>query len=103
MADINNITFSGYLGSDPDIKIFESGAKKASFSVAVKKYGGATRGEYTIWYKCSAFGALADFLEKYAHSGARVFVVGEGDFYQNSDGKDTFCITANNVIIPKSI
>ena len=38
MGDINTVCISGRLGDDPEVKYFESGSIKVSFSIGVNRY-----------------------------------------------------------------
>ena len=68
MSSLNKVQIIGNLGKDPEIRQTQSGDKIASFSVACgekwkDKSTGETK-EKTEWINCSAFGKLAEIIEK---------------------------------------
>jgi single-strand DNA-binding protein len=76
---LNTQQVIGYLGHDPSVRTTQSGAKVASFSVAVTdawtgKDG--TRQESTEWFRFNAWKGLADLSEQYLKKGNRVYVAG---------------------------
>jgi len=79
MSGSVNKTFTlGRLGKDPKIIYGASGDKVAKFSIGTSfqytKDG--QKIDKTEWINCSAFGKLADFIEKYSQKGDLVFVEG---------------------------
>jgi len=90
MADINQVTLSGHVGQDPEIKIFEGGSQKASFSVATTKKWVTKEGEKketTQWHRVEAWAGLAK-LSEYIKKGNAVTVIGELQYetYTDKDG-----------------
>ena len=69
----------GHLGGDPEIRVTGSGSKVASFSIAAgekwKDKDGEPK-EHTEWFRCSAFGNLAEVFERYTKKGQAVFISG---------------------------
>lgn len=73
---MNSITISGNLGQDPDIKHFESGSRKVTFSVAV--YGGKKGNDViTHWHNCEAWNEVAESIVANLKKGDRVLIAGE--------------------------
>jgi single-strand DNA-binding protein len=73
-------TIIGNIGADPEVKILPSGDAVANFSVAVNekwkdKQTGEMR-EHTEWYRCSAFGRLAQMIGEFRKKGDLVFIEG---------------------------
>lgn len=68
---INNISITGRLGRDPEIKYFESGACLANFSVAVNR----TK-EITDWFDCVAWEKTAEIIGKFVGKGKEIAIVG---------------------------
>lgn len=83
---INNVTLTGRLGGDPEIRSLQDGTSVANFSLAVNVY---ERGENnTMWVKCTVFGNKADVAEKYLNKGAMITVNGRlrEENYVNKNG-----------------
>lgn len=79
MPHLNQCTFVGHLGRDPDVRNTQSGTKVANFSIAVKdreKVNGEWQ-DTTEWVKCVAFAQRAEYLEQYANKGDLVVVTGK--------------------------
>ena len=69
---MNRITIIGRVGQEPKVHTFDSGTKKASFSLATsEKYKDkeGNKVEETEWHNCVIFGKLAEVVEKYVHKG----------------------------------
>ena len=70
----------GFLGRDPELKIFENGTKVCHFSVAVNKSVKDKNGNKvakTKWFNVSIFGKKAEIAAEYLRKGCRVFLQGE--------------------------
>jgi len=81
MASLNECSFIGNLGKDPEIKVMQSGKKKATFSIACsdtwKDETTGEKKEHTEWIPCSCFEPLANVVEQYIKKGSKVFVRGQ--------------------------
>ena len=90
--NLNSVTFSGFVGKEPEIRTFQNGDKVANFSVAeTKSWKDKTTGERkekTTWMNIAVFGKRADFIQKYVSKGMNVFITGrlENDTYEK-DGQ----------------
>lgn len=62
MGDINTVCISGRLGDDPEVKYFESGSIKVSFSIGVNRYSSKKQAEEVTWHKVIAWGKRAEFI-----------------------------------------
>ena len=74
---MNNCTFFGRLGADPEIKNTNSGQKVARFNLAVNRTWVGKDGqkqESTTWMTCIAWEKLAETAEKHLKKGQRVLV-----------------------------
>jgi len=73
MASFARIAVFGNLGQDPETRYTPSGTMIVSFSIAVnpRPRSGQNRGEEApaTWYRVSAFGELADRLDKLSQQG----------------------------------
>jgi len=78
MAGLAKVTLIGHLGGDPESKFTPNGTQLTNFSVAVSttRNTGGERTESTEWFRCTAFGKLADVCSQYLHKGSRVYVEG---------------------------
>ena len=59
---MNTLITKGRLTRDPEIKALQSGTMVANFSLAVDSGFGAKK--KTLFFECSAFGSLAERMEK---------------------------------------
>ena len=100
---MNRWDVTGHLGRDAEVKTIESG-HIVTFSIAVKSGFGAR--EKTIWPRITAFGKLAERLEKLAgmgalNKGAHLWVSGEiiEETYTSKEGIETtkWVVTAREV------
>lgn len=87
----NKAQIMGHLGSDPQIKMTESGKKIARFSVATNESYINAAGEKisaTQWHQLVAWDKLADIVEKYLASGSHVLATGKiiNRSYTDDDG-----------------
>ena len=72
MATLNQCSFIGRLGKDPDdLKVTGEGKAYIQFSLAVDQ--GKNQ---TMWLQVTAWEKVAEAVEKYAHKGTSVFVQG---------------------------
>ena len=101
----------GNLGRDPETRYTKSGTMNVSFSVASsRRYtdSSGTQQERTTWFRVTAWGKLAETLDRLAQDGAltkgqRVFVSGrlEQNEFQNQQGenKSSLEINADDVLL----
>ena len=76
---INNVQLIGNLGKNVELKKFDSGSKKASFSLATTESFKNTKGEYvknTQWHNIVAWGRNAELMSKALEKGTRVAING---------------------------
>ena len=79
MSGINKVILVGHLGKDPEIRTFENGSKKASFSLATTEYRkdkDGNRIEMTEWHNIVMWRNLAELAEKYLSKGRQIYVEG---------------------------
>jgi len=75
----NRVQLMGYLGADPEIKIFEETKKLAHIRLAVNDRYKNAKGEWvdeTQWFNLVAWSKLAVYAEKYLIKGIEVAVEG---------------------------
>ena len=97
MADLNQCSFIGRLGADPEIKSFNNGGRIANLRLAVgEKWKDKATGEQkerTEWISVTQQSDdLVGVAERYLKKGARVFI--QGQFrtrkWQDQNGQDRY-------------
>ena len=78
---MNRITLLGNLGRDPEMKVFDSGKMKTSFSIAVRR----TK-EITDWINIECWGKTAEIAAEYLRKGNKVGI--DGSLFFDSYEKD---------------
>ena len=76
----NSVQLIGRLGNDPEVNTFESGTKKATFSVATNDVYYNNKGEKveeTQWHNIVAWGKKVDVIENYLKKGSEVAIQGK--------------------------
>lgn len=97
MSGINKAIIVGRVGKDPEVKVFQSGGKIASFSLATSekwkdKSSGETK-EKTQWHNVVVKNdALVGIAEKYVKKGDWLYVEGsiETRKWQDQSGADKY-------------
>lgn len=82
MADLNECTFIGRLGADPEIKSFQNGGRVANLRLACgeswKDKATGERKERTEWISVTLQSdGLVSVAERYLKKGARLYVSGQ--------------------------
>lgn len=85
---MNQLHIIGRFTTDPEIREFQNsdGVKTcANFTLAVP---GRKKDDPADFFRCTAWGAAAELLEKYCHKGEKLAVTGPISFYSytNKDG-----------------
>lgn len=86
----NKVQLIGNVGQDPEVKTFEGGKKVASVTIATNEYYKNEKGEKiedTQWHRVTAWGKLADLIEKYVTKGKEIGVEGKL-VHRSYDDKD---------------
>jgi single-strand DNA-binding protein len=89
----NTVKLIGNLGKDVEIRNFESGSKKASFSMATSEKYTNTKGESverTQWHNVIAWGNIAEQMANSLRKGVRVAIDGEIQYRKYTDNKGEF-------------
>lgn len=99
---MNKAILYGNVGKDPEVKTFEGGKKKASFSLATtRSFKDKDGNRLTDWHRIVAWGSTADLIEKFIKKGSSLIVEGEIQYrkYTDKDGaeKDITEINCNQV------
>ena len=91
----NNVFLIGNLGKDCELRTFDSGAKKASFTLATSQSYVNSKGETVKaveWHNCEAWGKMAETMHRLLKKGKQVAVQGSihSQKYQNNDGENRY-------------
>jgi single-strand DNA-binding protein len=71
----NSVVIVGRLGQDPEIKYFETGKVKASFSVAVDR-SFSKENKVTDWFNIEVWDRQAEFVGEWVKKGTLVSIMG---------------------------
>lgn len=77
---INLAILVGNVGQNPDIKVFDGGTKKATFSLATSEKYKDRNGEVhenTEWHNIVCWRATADVVERFVKKGTQVYIQGK--------------------------
>ena len=95
---VNSVVLVGRAGRDPEMKYFESGRVKTSFSVAVNR---PTKEKETDWFDIELWGSQAEIAGEYVRKGSLIGVEGRLDFnrWTSDDGNKNVrpIIQASNI------
>lgn len=87
---INNVSLTGRLTKDIDLRYTQSGTAVGSFDLAVQRQfkDKATGNRETDFIRCQAWGKTAEVMSKYVHKGSQIGVTGriQTGKYQNKKG-----------------
>lgn len=61
---MNMLILAGNIGAEPEFKHYDSGKRRASFSVALDQYSKETEEAETFWLACYAWDSVCDRLER---------------------------------------
>lgn len=91
----NLVFISGRLTKDAELKYFESGKCKATFSIAVDNY--INKEKITSFFNCVLWDKQAEFAAEYFKKGKNVSVFGElkKEEYKEKEYYTIHCRTAN--------
>lgn len=79
---LNKVMLIGNVGKEPEVHYIEAGVATANLSVATNTPGytltnGTTVPERTEWHRVLLWRAQAQFVERYVHTGDKVYVEGQ--------------------------
>ena len=98
---MNSVVIVGRAGQDPDMKYFESGKVKTSFSLAVSRWDSKQKSEVTDWFNIELWDKAAEIAGEYVKKGRLVAVDGRlaSSKWTGADGvqKERFLIRANTL------
>src|SRR5271168_3491192 len=79
---VNSVVVVGRAGRDPEMKYFESGRVKTTFSVAVNR---PTKEKETDWFDIEIWGRQAEIAGEYVRKGSLIGIEGRLDFNRWTD------------------
>ena len=98
---MNTATIIGRAGQDAEIKYFESGKSKTTFSLAVGRWDSKTKEEVTDWYNIEVWDKQAEFAAEYVKKGRQVVADGRISVSkwtdQSGEERERFLIIANQI------
>ena len=98
---MNSVVIVGRAGQDAEIKYFESGKVKTSFSLAVGRWDSKTKAEVTDWFNVDVWDKQAEFAGEYVKKGRMLAVDGRitTNRWKDASGeeKERFLVVANNI------
>ncbi len=104
MSDLNQCTFTGRLGADPETRSFQNGGRVCNFRMAVgeswKDKASGERKERTEWVSVAITNdGLVGIAERFLRKGSRVAIVGQlrTRKWQAQDGSDRY---STEVVLP---
>ncbi len=89
---INKVILLGYVGSEPEVRFFESGSNMARLRIATTEKIYVRKSnqthQHTEWHTVIFWGESANFVDKYIHKGSQVYVEGalRNREYTNKEG-----------------
>ena len=96
---MNSVVIVGRAGQDPEVKWFESGKVKTTFSLAVSRWDYKTKAEVTDWFNIELWDKSAEIAGEYVKKGRQVCIEGRlaSSKWTSPDGeeKERFFIRAN--------
>ncbi len=98
---VNSVVIVGRVGQDPEMKYFESGKVRTSFSVAVNRWNPRTKEETTDWFNVEVWDKQAEIVGEWVKKGRLVGVEGRlaVNKWQTPDGEmaERYLIRGTNV------
>ena len=98
---MNTATVIGRAGQDAEIRYFESGKVKTTFSVAVSRYDYKTKAETTDWFNIELWDKTAEVAGEYVKKGSLLCLDGRlvSNKWTGADGeqRERFVIRANTM------
>ena len=79
---VNSVILVGRAGRDPEMRYFESGRVKTTFSLAVNR---PTKEKETDWFDVEIWGRQAEIAGEYVRKGSLIGVEGRLDFSRWTD------------------
>ena len=98
---MNSVVLVGRAGQDPEMRYFDSGKVKTSFSVAVNRWDNKSKSEVTDWFNVELWDKVAVVAGEYVKKGKLVALEGrlQSNKWQDSSGaqRERFIVNASNL------
>lgn len=98
---MNTVVVVGRAGRDAELKNFESGKSKATFSLAVNRWDSKSSEEVTDWFNIEVWDKQAEFASNYLKKGRLAAVEGRirtnNWTDQSGENRQSYLITATNI------
>lgn len=102
----NRVQLIGHVGQTPEIKTFEGGKKVANLTLATLEVYTNDKGEKaenTEWHRVTAWGKVAEIIEKYVDKGKEIAIDGKLSHrsYEDKDGFKRYIteVVANDILL----
>lgn len=102
----NKVQLIGHVGQEPEIKIFGEGKKVANITLATNDFYTNDKGEkveQTEWHRITAWGKIADIIEKYVPKGKEIAIEGKLTHrsYDDKDGNKRYVteVVAHDILL----
>jgi single-strand DNA-binding protein len=102
----NKVQLIGHVGQEPEIKTFDGGKKVANITIATNENYTNNKGEKvenTEWHRITAWGKVADIIEKYVIKGKEIAIEGKLTHrsYDDKEGNKRYIteIVANELLL----
>lgn len=98
---VNSVVITGRVGQDPEMRYFDSGKVKTTFSIAVNRWDSRTKEEITDWFNVEVWDKQAEFAGEWVKKGSLIGVEGRVGVskWQAQDGEmaERYLIRASNI------
>ena len=98
---VNSVVLVGRAGQDPEMKYFDSGKVKTTFSIAVNRWNPRTKEENTDWFNIEVWDKQAEVAGEWVKKGTLVGIEGRlaSSKWKGPDGEmnERFIVIANNI------
>lgn len=102
----NRVQLIGHVGAEPQVKNFDNGKKIATISIATLEVYTNEKGEKvenTEWHRVTAWGKVAEIIEKYVIKGKEVAIDGKLTHrsYEDENGDKRYIteVVANEILL----
>ena len=91
---MNKVILMGRLTRDPEVRYGDNQKAVARFSLAVDRRFTREGDPAADFFNCSAFGKIAEIVEKHVVKGTKLLIVGriQNDTYTNKDGQTVYSV-----------
>lgn len=98
---MNTVVIVGRAGRDAEIKYYESGKSRATFSLAVNRWDNKTSSEVTDWFNIEVWDKQAEFASNYLKKGRLAAIEGRirtsNWTDQAGESRQSYIVTATNI------